>query len=114
MTSSRGRATRHTDRSVAADLTEPTQLGEVYVAGLMRAQLRLSASILLVGALLLGAIPAILAMWPATRGVRVGPFPLPWLVLGVAAYPVAVGAGRFYVRASENLEAAFVDVVTKS
>ena len=84
------------------------------LAGLMRAQLRLSASILLVGALLLGAIPAILAMWPATRGVRVGPFPLPWLVLGVAAYPVAVGAGRFYVRASENLEAAFVDVVTKS
>ena len=86
--------------SVAADLTEPTQLGEVYVAGLMRAQLRSSASILLVGALLLGAIPAILAMAGHARRAR-GPFPLPWLVLGVAAFICGRRRGRFGARERE-------------
>lgn len=114
VTSSRRGAPRHTDRPVAEEVTEQTHLGEVYVAGLMRAQLRLAASVLVVGALVLGALPLVLTLWPQTRSARIGPVPLPWLLLGVLVYPVAVAAARFYVRSSENLEKAFVDVVNRS
>ena len=98
---------------MAEELTEQTRLGDVYVAGLMRAQLRLSASVLLV-ALLLGAVPLALAIWPELRLLRVGPIPVLWLVLGLAVYPAAVIGARYYTRASENLEATFVDVIDKT
>jgi hypothetical protein len=114
VTSSRRRAIRHLDRPVAEELTEQTRLGDVYVAGLMRAQLRLSASVLLVAALLLGAVPLALAIWPELRLLRIGPLPVLWLVLGVAVYPAAVIGARYYTRASENLEATFVDVIDKT
>ncbi|MEI2774521.1 MAG: hypothetical protein V9G19_00825 [Tetrasphaera sp.] len=114
VTSSRRGAPHPTNRPVAEDVSEQTHLGEVYVAGLMRAQLRLAASVLVVGALVLGALPLVLTLWPQTRAYRIGPLPLPWLVLGVLVYPAAVAAAHFYVRSSENLEKAFVDVVNRS
>ncbi len=114
VTSARRRAARHTRRTMAADLSEQTDLGEVYVTGLMRAQLRLSLSILLVTALVLVAVPLGFDLWPATRHLHIGPVPLPWAVLGVLVYPAVFVLARYYVRASESLEAAFIDVVNKS
>lgn len=114
VTSSRRRATRHTRRTMAADVSEQTELGEVYVAGLMRAQLRLSLSILLVGVLVLGSLTIALELWPAARALHIGPVPFPWVVLGVLVYPAVFGLARYYVRASESLESAFIDVVNKS
>ena len=37
--------------------------------------------------------------------------PLPWLVLAVVVYPVAIVVARYYVRQSERIEAEFSDVV---
>ncbi len=111
VTSSRRGAARHTSRPVADELAEHTVLGDVYVRGLMRAQFRLAASILILGALALGTLPLLFAIVPSTRGILIGGIPLPWLTLGVVVYPVAVATARYYVRASERLEAAFTDVV---
>ena len=101
VTSSRREATRHTARPAADEVAEHTDLGEVYVRGLMRAQLRLAASVLLVGFLAV----------PSARSLLLLGIPLPWLTLGILIYPAAGLAARYYVRASERLEAAFVDVV---
>ena len=111
VTSSRREATRHTARPAADEVAEHTDLGEVYVRGLMRAQLRLAASVLLVGAIVLGALPLVFLAMPSARSLLLLGIPLPWLTLGVLIYPAAGLAARYYVRVSERLEAAFVDVV---
>lgn len=111
VSASRRSAARHTTRPVAEELSDETDLGEVYVRGLIRAQLRLSASLLLLVALTLAGVPLLFLLIPETGTVRLGPVPLPWVLLGVAAYPAAWILARFYVRASERLEAAFVDLV---
>ena len=111
VTASRGRAPRHTMRAGADELSDQTALGDLYVRGLMRAQLRLAASLLLLTVLLLGSLPIIFAIVPQTREARLGPLPLPWVALGVLVYPATVLLARYYVRASERLEAAFVAVI---
>ncbi|WP_460825475.1 hypothetical protein [Nostocoides australiense] len=111
VTASRRSAPRHTARPVADELSDQTVLGEIYVRGLMRAQLRLALSLLLLAVLLLGGVPVLFAMLPQTRTLTLGPLPLPWVTLGLVVYPAIVISARYYVRASERLEAAFVDVV---
>ncbi len=110
ITSSRRGATRPTDRSLGHELREQTGLGDVYLRGLMSAQLRLSATVLAVGALLLVGLPLVFALVPATRDITLAGIPLPWLVLGVAVYPAALVTARFYVRASERIERELRDV----
>jgi hypothetical protein len=39
--------------------------------------------------------------------------PLPWLVLSVAVYPVAVIVAHYYVRQSERIEQQFSEVVAR-
>jgi hypothetical protein len=110
ITSSRRGASRPSDRSVGRELREETGLGEVYLRGLMSAQLRLSATVLAVGAVLLGGLPLVFALAPSTRDVAIAGIPLAWVVLGVAVYPAALVTARFYVRASERIEREFHDV----
>ena len=45
--------------------------------------------------------------------MEIGRFPLPWIVLAVVVYPVAIIVARFYVRASERIEAEFSHVVRR-
>lgn len=111
VTASRRSAPRHTARAVADELSDQTALGDIYVRGLMRAQLRLAASLLMLTVLLLGSLPILFAIVPQTRSMQVGPLPLPWVTLAVLVYPAIVLLARFYVRASERLEADFVDVI---
>lgn len=110
ITSSRRTATRQAPRSMSRELREETGVGEVYLRGLMAAQLRLSLTVLLAGGILLGGLPLLFALLPATRTVSVAGIPLPWLVLGVAVYPAALLASRFYVRQSERIERQFREV----
>jgi len=100
-------------RPLTADIDERTGLGEVYMAALMRAQLRLGLSVLLATAVLLGGLPLLFLVVPGASDVRVGPVPLPWLALGVLAYPVVVVAARYYVRHSERIERDFTDLVAR-
>jgi hypothetical protein len=111
VTSSRRGAAPLRARPAARDIDEQTELGDVYLAGLMRAQLRLSVAILALTVAGLAALPAVLLLVPATRGVTVAGIPFAWLVLGVAVYPAAWVLARWYSRQSERIEADFTEVV---
>jgi hypothetical protein len=109
--SRRGAARRGPTRAVTTEIDEQTGLGEAYMAALMRAQLRLSLSVLSAAALFLGALPVLFLAVPATRELRIWLVPLPWLVLGVLVYPVVTLAARYYVRRAEAIERDFAALV---
>ena len=101
-------------RPVARDLDEQTGLGDVYLDGLMRAQLRLSVAVLALTVVGLAALPVVLTLVPATRTLTVGGLPFPWLVLGIAVYPAAWFLARYYTRQAERIEQDFAEVVETS
>ena len=105
--------TRRDLRPLTHDIDEQSTLGEVYMAGLMSAQLRLAMRVLAFGAVGLGGLPLVFLLVPATRTMALGRIPLPWLVLAVVVYPVAIIVARYYVRASERIEAEFSHVVRR-
>ena len=70
VTSSRRAARAPARRPLEAELDEQTELGEVYLRGLMRAQLRLAATIILFGVAGLGGLPLLFSLVPAARDVR--------------------------------------------
>jgi len=114
VTSSRRGATPMHARPVSRDLDEQTELGDVYLDGLMRAQLRLSVAVIVLTVVGLAALPITLTLVPATRTITVVGLPFPWLVLGIAVYPAAWFLARWYTRQAERIEADFADVVESS
>jgi hypothetical protein len=95
------------------ELEEGTGIGEALVKGLVRTQLALAlrcAAVVLVG---LGGLPLLFAIAPAVAGARPFGVVLPWLLLGVAAYPFLFGVGWAYVYLSERTERDFTDLVEK-
>lgn len=113
VTSSRRGAVNPGSRRPSHDLDEQTELGDVYLGGLMRAQLRLSLAVLALTVVGLAALPAVLTLVPATQTTTLFGLPFPWLVLGVAVYPAAWLLARWYARQSERLEADFTEVVER-
>ncbi|HQF02662.1 MAG TPA: hypothetical protein PK868_01585 [Phycicoccus sp.] len=111
VTSSRRGAGRPTSQSIARDLDEQTGLGDVYLAGLMRAQFRLSALVVGLAFLGIGGFPVLLLAVPATRSLTILGLPFPWVVLGILVYPAAWVIARWYVRQAEKIESDFADVV---
>ena len=100
-------------RPVASEIDEQTRLGELYMATLIRAQWRLSMSVLATTTMMIGGLPLLFLFVPATRTLNVGPIPLPWLILGVLIYPAIWLAGHYYVRASEQIEREFTEFVAR-
>lgn len=100
-------------RPLTREIDEQSNLGEVYMSGLMTAQLRLAALVLGFGAVGLGGLPLLFLLVPATRSLEIGRIPLPWLILAVVVYPVALVVARYYVRASERIEAEFSAVIAR-
>ena len=100
-------------RPVTTDIDEQTRLGELYMATLIRAQWRLSVSVLATATMMIGALPLLFLLLPGTRTLSVGPVPLPWLILGVLIYPAVWLAGRYYVRQSEQIEREFTELVAR-
>lgn len=92
------------------DIEEQTPVGAVYLGALMRRQLRLSLTV--AGALvaLLFAQPLLAHFIPAYAAIHVLGIPLPWLVLGVLAYPLMVLLGLHYVREAEATDDDFADL----
>lgn len=101
-------------RSALRALDEQDQVGELLVRSLVRAQLLLALRLLAVLALLLGGLPLLFAVAPATRDVQVLGLPLPWLVLGVLVYPAMVVGGLVYLRLAERNERDFTELVERS
>jgi len=101
-----GRAARRTAYS-RQELEEQTQVGEVLIRGLVRAQLGLALSLAGVVILLLGSLPVVFALFPGLTDVYVLGLRLPWLLLGVLAYPLLYVVGRLHVRQAERIEDDF-------
>lgn len=99
--------------AAAREIEEQTPVGEVLVRGLIRTQLALAVRVsLLVGALF-GVQPVLFTVFPRAARVEVLGLPLPWLLLGVLAYPVVFGVAWAYVRAAERNEQHFTDLVNR-
>ncbi len=97
--------------SVRSEIDARTPLGEVYMQSLVRSQLRLALGVVLLLACTLGALPLLFWVFPALTRIAVLGVPLPWFLLGFAAYPFLLGVGHFYVTRAERNERAFTDLV---
>jgi hypothetical protein len=113
VTSPRTAASAARARPVAltTQIDQRTSLGSVYLASLLRAQLRLAAGVLGTVLLAVCSLPLLFAWFPELSRVIVLGVPLPWVVLAFAAYPGFVLAGWFFVRRAEANEAAFTALV---
>lgn len=96
-----------------SELTEQTRVGEALVRGLVRAQLTLALRIAAVVLIGLGGLPWLFAIAPAVGRATLFGVNLPWLLLGVAAFPFLVAAGWTYVRLAERHEQDFTDLVQR-
>ena len=111
----RGRATRPAPGERArAELAEQTEVGEVLLRSLTRAQLMLAVRIFAVFGFFLLGLPALFASQPGLADYRVFGLPLPWLLLGGAVYPLLVILGFLYVRQAERNERDFVEFIDRS
>ena len=104
---------RHDLDRTRAELAEQTQVGEALVRGLVRAQLALALRLSLVVAIGLGGLPLLFAVAPEVSTASVAGIDLPWLLLGVAAFPFLFVVGWAYVRLAERNEQDFVAVVRR-
>jgi hypothetical protein len=98
-------------RPPVREMDELTDLGEVYLASLVRSQRRAAFGVCAatVGVLLALAL-AVAELHGLHRltllGVR-----LPWLLVGVGVYPVLGGIGLVAVRVAERNERAFAELM---
>lgn len=95
------------------ELTQQTQVGDVLVRGLVRAQLALAIRLSLVVVIGLGGLPLLFAIAPSVGVITLFGVNLPWLLLGVAAFPFLVGVGWLYVHWAERNEQEFTDLVQR-
>lgn len=95
------------------EIDEQTGVGEVYMRSLMRAQLRLGLTVLAIVTIALGSLPLLFAMEPRLSTIRLLTVPLPWLIVGVATYPLLALAAWWHVRAAERAERDFAEIVER-
>lgn len=105
----RGDAPRHT----RGELEEQSPVGEALVRGLMRTQLGLALGLATVVAVGLGGLPLLFAVAPSVAGARPFGVALPWLLLGVVAYPFLFVIGWIYVHLAERTERDFAELVER-
>lgn len=106
----RGRARR----SAVSEIDAQSELGEIYLAALLRSQLRLAISTIATLALTVGALPVVFWLVPALTRHHVLGMPLSWVVLAFGCYPVLALLAWRYVRAAERNEREFTHVVERS
>jgi hypothetical protein len=99
--------------AAAREIEEQTPIGEVLVTGLIRTQLALAVRLSLVGVAVFGIQPLLFALAPGLAHVRIVGLPLPWLLLGVLAYPAILGIALAYVRAAQRNERHFAELVSR-
>ena len=93
------------------EIEEQSRVGEVLVQGLIRSQLRLALRLSAVITLLLGGLPLLFAVAPGLSDVEVLGLRLPWLLLGVLAYPLLFFVAWVHVRQAERNEQDLSDFV---
>jgi hypothetical protein len=95
------------------ELEEQSQIGEALVRGLVRTQLALALRLAAVVAVGLGGLPLLFAVAPAVARAHPFGIALPWLLLGVVAYPFLVAVGWAHVYLAERTERDFTALVER-
>jgi hypothetical protein len=101
-------------RTAASEIDAQSELGEIYLAALLRSQVRLAAGTLVTLAISIGALPVVFWLVPSLTTHHVLGMPVSWVVLAFACYPVLVLLAWRYVRAAERNEREFTHVVERS
>ena len=89
------------------EVQEQTAVGDVLIRGLVRAQLGLAVRLATLTVCVLGSIPLLGLMIPGWANAAVFGVRLPWLLLGVASFPLLFVVGVAYVRMADRLEREF-------
>jgi hypothetical protein len=100
-------------RSITQDLAEQTQVGDALLRGLIRAQLALALRLSIVVMVGLGGLPLLFWLAPPIGRAAVWGISVPWLLLGVLAYPFLFLAGYAYVRLAAQNERDFTALVKR-
>ena len=106
---------RHrTRRTAVSEIDAQSELGEIYLAALLRAQLRLAIGTIVVLVLTVGALPVVFWLVPGLTSHHVLGMPVSWVLLAFGCYPVLALLAWRYVRAAERNEREFTHVVERS
>jgi hypothetical protein len=95
------------------ELAEQSQIGEALVRGLVRTQFGLALRLAAVVAVGLGGLPLLFTVAPSLARARPFGVALPWLLLGVVAYPFLLLVGWAYVHLAERTEREFTELVER-
>ncbi len=96
------------------EIDAQTQLGEIYMSSLLRAQLRLAAASSSPSRSSSPGCRSPSTCCPDLMATEVLGMPLSWVLLAFAVYPLLFVLGWLYVRAAERNERDFADVVERS
>ncbi|MFC5062762.1 hypothetical protein [Actinomycetospora atypica] len=94
-----------------AEIEQQTATGELLLSNLMRSQLMLAVRLTVVAVIVLGALPVVFLTMPAVSGTELFGVSLPWILLGVLAFPFLIVLGWLYTRTAERNELDFADDV---
>ena len=109
-----GRSGRAPGRARARqELEEQTGVGDALVRGLVRAQLGLALRLSVIVGLGLGLLPLLFAVAPGLARLKLFGVAVPWLLLGVLAYPFLLVVGWVHVRVAERNERDFAELVER-
>ena len=100
--------------TATSEIDALSEVGEIYLRTLLRAQLRLALSILVALGLTIGMLPLLFALAPGLNAHHVLGMPVSWGLLAFACYPLLVFLAWRYVRLAERNERAFARVVERS
>jgi hypothetical protein len=100
-------------KRASAELAEQSQVGDALLRGLVRTQLTNALRFSAVALVGLGGLPILFALAPSVAQSRPLGVSLPWLLLGVAAFPFLFLTGALYVRIAERTERDFTDLVER-
>jgi len=95
------------------EVEEQTQVGDLLVRGLIRAQLGLALRLSALVVLTLGGLPLVFAILPGLGRFRLLGLELPWLLLGILAYPLLITVAVVYLRLAERNEQDFVELMDR-
>jgi putative solute:sodium symporter small subunit len=107
------RRRRRPHRTVASEIDAQSELGEIYLAALLRSQLRLAVSTVVTLAITVGSLPVLFWLVPDLTSHHVLGMPVSWVVLAFGCYPILVLLAWRYVRAADRNEREFTQVVER-
>lgn len=89
------------------ELAAGSEVGNVYLRRLVRAQLQLSLTALLAFGGLVGSLPAALYVLPGLQRIVVLGVPLPLILMGIPVFALLIAIAAIYQRRADALDQAF-------